>query len=126
MCYMTKFIDQKLDIREVEGLITAQVAVPADAIWFDGHFPGEPVLPGIAQLAMVVQILGQKLNKPVSVIAVSRVRFRLAISPAEPIEVQITPRASDPLACGFRLMKGSELACSGFLNLAETLSIKGD
>ena len=102
-----------------DGTITARVTVPADSVWFEGHFPGAPVLPGIAQLAMVVQILCEVLKKPVSVTDVSRVRFKQAIMPAEPVEVQITPRENDRLACGFRLLKASELACSGFLKLVE-------
>ena len=119
MCYRTRFIDCAKDIRVIDGTITAQVTVPAGSTWFDGHFPGTPILPGIAQLAVVVQILCEVLEKPVSATDVSRVRFKQAILPDESVEVQITPRGDDALDFGFRLLKASELACSGFLKLVE-------
>jgi 3-hydroxyacyl-[acyl-carrier-protein] dehydratase len=123
MCYMFKFADLKSDIRNVDGIITAQVEVPADSIWFDGHFPGEAILPGVAQLAMVVEILCDALHKTVCVDDVRRVRFKQAIMPAERITVELTPKENKPLAYGFRLMKGAKLACSGFINLSDPLSI---
>lgn len=123
MCYMTMFAELKSDIRKVDGVIMAQVEVPADSIWFDGHFPGQAILPGVAQLAMVVEILCDALNKTVCINDVRRVRFKQAIMPAERITVEITPKENKPLACGFRLTKGAELACSGFINLSDPLSI---
>lgn len=119
MWYMIMFADFKSEIRNVDGMITAQVEVPADAVWFDGHFPGEPILPGVAQLAMVVHILGEAQDKTLAANNVRRVRFKQAIKPAERITVEITPKENKPLSCGFRLMKGTELACSGFINLSD-------
>jgi len=115
MCYTTKSIDDITGIRHVDGKITAQIRVPAGAVWFDGHFPGIAVLPGVAQLAIIAEVLGKILEKPIRVTNVSRVRFKQAIMPDELIDVQITPRENDLLTCGFRLLKGNELACSGFL-----------
>jgi 3-hydroxymyristoyl/3-hydroxydecanoyl-(acyl carrier protein) dehydratase len=119
MCYITKFIDRKSDIYKDDCTVSAHVAVPADSVWFDGHFPGEALLPGVAQLAIVVEILGEVLEKPMCVTDVSRVRFKLAIKPGERIDVQITSKGNNTPAWGFRLFKGSELACNGFLSLAE-------
>lgn len=119
MCYMSKFIDNGSVIYKDDGMVTAHVRVPADAVWFDGHFPGEPLLPGVAQLAMVVEILSQAVKKQVCATEVSRVRFKMAIKPGDPIEVQITPKGNNTPSWGFRLLKGQELACSGFLSVAE-------
>lgn len=106
------------DVRKL-GLIEAHVAVPAQSVWFDGHFPDAPVLPGIAQLSIVVQLLSEALGKRVHVVEVNRVRFKQAIIPGEFIRVEITPERSDALTCGFRLLKGPELACNGSLKLVE-------
>lgn len=124
MCYMTRLVDLKSEILEADGMTTAQVEVPEASIWFDGHFPNQAILPGVAQLAVVVQILGRALNKNVYASNVSRVRFKRAIRPAERIEVQITPKDDQGVAYGFRLLKSKELACSGFLKLGGTLPLK--
>lgn len=121
MCYTTKSIDYVTGIRNVDGMITARIRVPADAVWFDGHFPGAALLPGVAQLAIIVNVLSKFLEKPIRVTNVSRVRFKQAIMPAELIDVQITPKENDLLSCAFRLLKGNELACSGFLKVAAEL-----
>ena len=38
------FLDRIVE-RSVEGLVSSW-RVPADASWFEGHYPGEPVTPG--------------------------------------------------------------------------------
>ena len=107
------FADLKSDIRETDGVITAQVEVPADSVWFDGHFPEKAILPGVAQLAMVEQILCKARSRNLRVAGVRRVRFKQAFMPAERITVEITPMENKTMTCGFRLLKGDELACSG-------------
>jgi 3-hydroxyacyl-[acyl-carrier-protein] dehydratase len=118
MCYMTNSIDPKSKARMIDGTIAAQVRVPAGAIWFDGHFPGFAVLPGVAQLAIVASVLEEALEIRVRVTDVSRVRFKLAVLPDQTLEVRITPKESDPRAYQFRLLKEQELVCSGMLRVA--------
>ena len=118
MCYTTYFVEQKSKARIIDGTIVAQVRVPAGSIWFDGHFPGSPVLPGVAQLAFVAAVLEDALEARVRVTDVSRVRFKLAVLPDQVLEVRITPKESDPRAYQFRLLMGQELACTGCLRVA--------
>jgi len=118
MCYTTRSIDIETNIQHVDDMITACVHVPADSIWFDGHFPEVAILPGVAQLAIIARLLEEALGKKVRVRGVSRVRFKQAIMPSESIEVQIRPKENDTLSYGFRLLKGQELVCSGFITVA--------
>jgi 3-hydroxyacyl-[acyl-carrier-protein] dehydratase len=118
MCYTNKSIEPITRIQHVDGMITACIQLPADSIWFDGHFPEMAILPGVAQLAMIVEVLNVVLGKPVRVTDVSRVRFKQAIMPAEQIDVLISPKENDPLTYGFRLSKGREMASSGFIKVA--------
>ena len=37
--------------------MTAAAAVPGDSAWYAGHFPDNPILPGIAILAMVEEAI---------------------------------------------------------------------
>ena len=119
MCYMSKFTERISGLQMNDGTITATVDVPSESVWFEGHFPDAPLLPGVAQLAMIGDILSAALGKPLRVADASRVRFKLAIKPGERIDVEVAPRKNNTPSWGFRLLKGSEVACSGFLSLAE-------
>ena len=117
MCYTKKDITIGGG-KKTEPSITAHVQVPADAVWFDGHFPGEPILPGVAQLSVVVDLLKEALGHHVTVNQITRVRFKQAIRPNENMTVQITPKESS-LAYGFRISSGENPACSGNIKLAK-------
>ena len=43
--------------------IEALANVPADSSWFSGHFPGEPILPGIALVYLVKQVIARGRQK---------------------------------------------------------------
>lgn len=117
MCY-TKQIIKKGKAEESDSTITASVQVPNDAVWFDGHFPDEPILPGVAQISMVVDIIAEALGRPVTAVEVSRIRFKKAIRPKETMMVQISPK-DDTLAFGFRVFTDADVACSGNVKIAE-------
>ena len=115
---MRHFIDSKTEFqRRNEGAVV-QVVVSPDSGWFDGHFPGEPILPGVAQVAMVTEILAEWLQKPVQVQEISRVRFKSAIEPQERVKVEVALREGTVHHYDFRLWKKNKLACSGIIKLA--------
>jgi predicted hotdog family 3-hydroxylacyl-ACP dehydratase len=60
-----------------EGRRRLAVELPAASPLFAGHFPGHPILPGIAQLAFVEQALGESLA------AVRALRLRRPVVPDE-------------------------------------------
>lgn len=110
--------DDPVDSRWEEGEIRARIRVPADSPWFDGHFPGEPVLPGIAQLGMVHDLLCRAFDQQLPVARVSRVRFRQMIRP----EQQLTLTVQRDEAAGshrFRITGDEGSICTGQLLLAD-------
>lgn len=98
--------------------ITAQVQVPAGCVWFDGHFPNLPILPGVAQLTLVADLLNRALERSVVIRSVSRIRFKQMIRPDDTIAVSLSPTQKDAATYGFRLSNGSELVCSGTMTIA--------
>lgn len=98
--------------------ITAEAQVPADCVWFDGHFPNMPILPGVAQLTLVADLLNRSLKRPVVIRNVSRVRFKQMIRPDDTIAVCLSPTQKDAATYGFRLSNGSGLVCSGTVTIA--------
>ncbi len=96
-----------------EGSIGAQVVVPPDSPWFSGHFPGNPVLPAVAQLAIVQDVI-QKATGPDRIFkAVNRIKYRRIIRPDELINISVTPIDSGKGNYSFNITVNEEIACKG-------------
>ena len=96
--------------------IKAYVRVPPDSPWFDGHFPEAPLLPGVAQLGMVHDILIRTLKEQRPVTQVSRVRFKQMIRPDQPLVLTVKIGAEDA-SHSFRITGDEGLICSGQMKL---------
>jgi 3-hydroxyacyl-[acyl-carrier-protein] dehydratase len=96
ICYMANPIDETTEVQH-GGIITARVLIDAESAWFDGHFPDDPILPGVAQLNIVVELLQRALEKPVYANQLSRVRFKHLIRPGDCLDIRLSPK-KDPCA----------------------------
>ncbi len=67
------------------------IEVPAAGPLFEGHFPGRPILAGIAELALVARALAPETGAA-GVCAIPFVRFRGLVLPADSLEVEASPR----------------------------------
>lgn len=105
--------------------ISADIQVPPDSPWFCGHFPGEPILPGIAQLGMVYDAINQSVDQNLDISNISRVRFKQIIRPNDPIKIIATPQEGISKSYSFRIMVASEIACSGVIKV-ENKTSKGE
>ncbi len=63
-------------------------AVPAPA-YFEGHFPGHPVLPAVAQLAIVRQALTRLLGHETAIVVVERLRCARPVLPGETLTLDL-------------------------------------
>jgi 3-hydroxyacyl-[acyl-carrier-protein] dehydratase len=96
--------------------ISAETTIAPDSLWFDGHFPGTPILPGIAQLALVSDALREHARgqgRGITVVAIKRVRFRKLIRPGETLLITITPEDADPGVYKFKIQIRDQVACNG-------------
>jgi 3-hydroxymyristoyl/3-hydroxydecanoyl-(acyl carrier protein) dehydratase len=95
--------------------VTAEGSVPPDSPWFSGHFPNEPILPGIAQLSMVFAAIRKALagDSDVRFSEIRRVRFKQIIRPDAPIRIHAAPVKPGDDVYGFKITVDDEIACSG-------------
>jgi len=63
---------------------------PAESRFLDGHFPGNPVVPGAVILGYLAQCLG---TRGLGVAGVRRMKFRRVLRPGVPFEVAVIGRA---------------------------------
>jgi len=104
--------------------ITADIHVPPDSPWFCGHFPGEPILPGVAQLGMVIDAIRQARDQDLKVTGVRRVRFKQIIRPDDKLKLITAPLKENVGAYTFRILVENEAVCSGVMMVDVHLSKK--
>ncbi len=64
---------------------------PSDSRCLDGHFPGNPIVPG----AVILAYLAARLDDTGRVLArVERIKFQRTLLPGVPFEVRLTPGAT--------------------------------
>jgi 3-hydroxyacyl-[acyl-carrier-protein] dehydratase len=68
-------------LKESENTIQASVLLKADHAIFKGHFPGQPVLPGVCMMEMISEITGEYFNKDFRISGSPITKFLRMIDP---------------------------------------------
>jgi len=97
------------------GQMTLEAQVPPDSPWFDGHFPNDPTLPGIAQLELAIDTIRLAKKRNITVTGFKRVRFKRVIRPGEKMKIVAAPGKTTEGSYTFRILVENELACNGVL-----------
>lgn len=104
--------------RSVDGgreRVRFAVQVPADLVFFQGHFPGFPILPGIAQVVPLALDAAREvwpdLRAPRRL---SRLKFRQPIFPEQALEL-ILERREGPPVVRFRVERDGRICSEGAL-----------
>jgi 3-hydroxymyristoyl/3-hydroxydecanoyl-(acyl carrier protein) dehydratase len=101
--------------RNSEQELVGEVMTDADSPWYDGHFPGDPVLPGIGQLDMVAELIRHLSGRELVVNGLSRVKFRRRILPGELLVIAAAAGKAEN-SYSFRITTGKEqLVSSGIM-----------
>lgn len=93
--YPFVLIDRVLDIPNDNELIAIK-NVTINEPFFQGHFPGNPVMPGVLQLEAMAQAAGLLMlrrvsseNKIAYFMSADKVKFRQAVEPGDQLEISV-------------------------------------
>ncbi|UCF70551.1 MAG: 3-hydroxyacyl-ACP dehydratase FabZ [candidate division WOR-3 bacterium] len=117
------FVDEVMEISEKR--ILAKKYVREDEYFFKGHFPDEPIMPGVLMVEAIAQAGGvmllRKYEKAVPLfMAIENAKFRRIVKPGDTLILEVkliqergrvvkiagTARVNDELACEARIMAG--------------------
>jgi 3-hydroxyacyl-[acyl-carrier-protein] dehydratase len=76
-------------ITETGKTIQASVLLRADHAIFKGHFPGQPVLPGVCMLEMISEITASHLQQTFRIRSAPLIKFLNMIDPGKDPVIQI-------------------------------------
>lgn len=80
--------------RTVDGdTIALALRVPDDLKYFDGHFPGDPIVPGVAQLAIVEAAIAREFPELGAPAGVQKLKFMAAIRPGDELVLSLRRKA---------------------------------
>jgi 3-hydroxyacyl-[acyl-carrier-protein] dehydratase len=93
--------------------MNASIAVPSGGDLFEGHFPGRPILPGVAQLAMILDASVSQIHDSSGLSAIAHMRMRQLVLPGDQLE--LTTRELDGGRLRFDLKRAAVVVANGEL-----------
>ena len=97
--------------------VWAEACAATGSPWFSGHFPNDPILPGIAILSMVKDAITQhesEKGRKIRITGIRRVRFRLPVRPDEPLTISLPlSHQENNLSYHFMVTVNGKTACTG-------------
>lgn len=72
------------------GNIKARISINAGHPLFKGHFPAQPVTPGVVLVEIIRKVLSQTFNKEFMLTAAKDIKFIAAVIPTETTELELS------------------------------------
>jgi acyl-CoA synthetase (AMP-forming)/AMP-acid ligase II len=94
------------------GRAVLELIAPRDLTYFDGHFPGRPILAGVVQIDWVIAFGRRYFDFPPSFRGVQALKFKRVIPPELPVRVELI---HEPAKCAlsFKITSDSGTHASG-------------
>ena len=80
-------IDQ---LSSIETDLNASIVLNPEHEVYKGHFPSQPVVPGVIQLQIVKELLEKQLNQKLFMGSIAQVKYLIPITPLEFTELNIS------------------------------------
>ena len=104
--------------KNTDNTLSASVTVGDDSPWFSGHFPDNPILPGIAQLNIIAEVIALSRQENLCIKTLRRVKFKKIVQPGERLELHILTK-DETNHYTFRITSELQDVCSGTISLGE-------
>ncbi len=78
------------------GSCSARLTFPPDFVGFQGHFPGNPILPGVCLIEAVLGVLESAYGKPFRLKKIASAKFREPVRPGQPIAIDCASSDEGP------------------------------
>lgn len=84
--------------------IQVMVSIHAEHPLYKGHFPGQPVTPGVVLIEIIRQVLSEKLNKKLILASAKEIKFIAPVIPTDIKDIELSVEYKE-------LLTGTEASC---------------
>ena len=70
--------------------VKAKITINENHKIFEGHFPGNPVVPGVCMVQIILEIMEDVVGKPVRLTESETIKFLTVMSPKENKEIDVS------------------------------------
>ncbi len=106
-------------VRKTRDGVELDFTIPATLLYLQGHFPGFPVLPGVAQIDWAVRLADRHLETAIGAARKFRVKFSSVIQPGTDLTLTLR-RSEDGRRLTFEYRGGERLMSSGSFDLDDS------
>jgi 3-hydroxymyristoyl/3-hydroxydecanoyl-(acyl carrier protein) dehydratase len=71
------------------------LVIPADLEYFDGHFPGAPIVPGVVQIGWALELASRYLDVRGDCVGMEALKFQRVMVPGLVVELTLRWAAAD-------------------------------
>jgi 3-hydroxyacyl-[acyl-carrier-protein] dehydratase len=115
-----KFLNELYTIKSVQkeivNKLTIQIELNRDHDIFKGHFPGNPVLPGVCTIQILKELLQIHLDKNLKLVKAGSIKYLSFIDPVRNsiinYEIKLDEMESDRVSCSATVKFESTVFCS--------------
>lgn len=111
------FKPEILDRRAQAKNIEYKLNIPKDLFYFNGHFPGHPILPGVVQIKWAIEF-AKELGVSGGRIDLKRIKFMRAIQPNTIVWLRLVP-STDNKSLSYRYYDHHGKFASGIIIYSE-------
>lgn len=108
-------------VNSINRINTTRLSVPPNHPCFPGHFPGQPILPGVLLLERVMTFAQARLTQPLDEATIYNVKFLASVLPGDQLDMRLTSTNTHEHKFTVHIVKPEVaeyvLACSGQLRI---------
>ncbi|MBI3446423.1 MAG: AMP-binding protein [Magnetospirillum sp.] len=106
---LPKVLDRR---RKGEAELELELEIPPALLWFQGHFPGRPILPGVVQMDWAVHLGREELGLPLQAAQEFQIKFKSVVAPGDRLTLGLR-HDRDKRRLSFEYRRGRDVCSSG-------------
>lgn len=110
---------------ETDNKVNANITINKDHQVFDGHFPGNPVTPGVCMMQIIKELAEEVTGKALFMKSASNIKFMAIINPENNADLNLQLDVSET-EDGYKVKNSTSFEDTTALKLTANFVIKND